>query len=587
MKVLKGTILLFIVLFIATAAFSETGEAGPAMLKMMYGARLMSLGGAFVGLADDPFYMDSNPAGGQSETYRISIIHQEWIEDVNHESLRFTLGFDSLFMGIGYTFLYNKFEHYDYYGEEAGEYNLSQGFGTFNIGYIFNGLSVGTNLKFYHYNVPEELYAGQNEYVVAADLGVLYRTDILKTFIGPEPSMVFGASIKNVGKSLGSGFEKLPSEVHLGASYRLSWLMLSTELVVPFYEPIYGSVGLEYNFRQTIFASAGITIKENPMLGMGIGVRWKDLYVYGSYTPRMEFRNMFNVSLSYRFGETKRLENDKLVAQLISEATKAYIAHDYESALEIINRVLIIDRNNKIAKALKRNIETEMDLERRLQQEKIEEIGRITDEYEKKINELISDFKKSQDDVIANLQSEFKDEKQEYGEELSKELSEGLSDEFDKKNKELESELAKNEKDFEQQMKELRDRLENDKRAEFEELEKIELVKSEHYSEGLKLITNNQYEEALIEFEKITGYDKNYLKTNEYIKVAKAGMKNPESYSKEVLNQYFIGMDLFTEKKYAEAVEAWKKVLEIDPYNKLARQGIREANQRLRNIDKI
>ena len=172
MKVLKGTILLFIVLFIATAAFSETGEAGPAMLKMMYGARLMSLGGAFVGLADDPFYMDSNPAGGQSETYRISIIHQEWIEDVNHESLRFTLGFDSLFMGIGYTFLYNKFEHYDYYGEEAGEYNLSQGFGTFNIGYIFNNLSFGTNLKFYHYNVPEELYAGQNEYVVAADFGV-------------------------------------------------------------------------------------------------------------------------------------------------------------------------------------------------------------------------------------------------------------------------------------------------------------------------------------------------------------------------------------------------------------------------------
>ena len=94
LRVLKGIIVALLVILNSTLALCAVGEGGPAILKMNYGSRLISLGGAFVGLADDPFYMDSNPAGGQKDTLRVSVLHQEWIEDVNHENLRFTIGFD-------------------------------------------------------------------------------------------------------------------------------------------------------------------------------------------------------------------------------------------------------------------------------------------------------------------------------------------------------------------------------------------------------------------------------------------------------------------------------------------------------------
>lgn len=578
MRAIAITIFLAVT-FSTTTAPADTGEAGPAMLKMPYGARLMSLGTAFVGLADDPFYMDSNPAGGQANTYRISIIHQEWIEDVNHESLRFTMGFDSIFLGIGYTFLYAPFTHYDFYGEDMGDYNISQGFGTFNIGYIHNRFSVGTNLKFYHYNVPEELYAGQDDYVIAADFGVLYRTDILKTYIGPEPSMVFGASIKNIGKSLGNGFETLPIEVHLGASYKLSWLMLSTELAIPFYEPLYGSVGLEYNFRQTIFASAGITIKENPMLGLGLGVKWRDLYVYASYTPRMEFRNMFNVSVSYRFGETKKLKKDVMVSQLISEAVTFYGEHRYSEALEVIDQILAIERGNKIAKSLKKNVELLLELEKTMKKQKEKEIEKLNLEYKEKLE---------------TIRLKYEDEKAKIVSEITEDLIEKQKSEHEGAVRENELEykrkLEENKLEYKQKLEKLQGKLELENalmvQREVDSVRKTEKIKSEHYAKGIELLTDNKYKEALNEFKTVSSLDRDYLSVDEYIQISEAAMKDPASYSKEVLGFYYSGLELYTQKEYEGAIITWKKVLEIDPYNKEARKGIKEAQQRLNELKK-
>jgi hypothetical protein len=319
-----------LILLIGTlaAAYSYTGEAGPPMLKLIYGSRAISLGGAYSGVANDVYYMDSNPAGGDpKKVFKVSLIHQEWIEDVNFEGIRLSRGItDQLYVGLGFTYLYLPFTYYDEYGYSDGTtYTISQ------------------------------LYPGQSYFLFAADLGIISRTNILKTFIGPEPSLTAGLTVKNIGYS--AFMEKLPTEVHLGMSYRvLRNLLITGEAVVPFYEPISGSVGAEFDIAKTFFLQAGLQIVENPMLGVGFGYRNKDFNIYASYTPSMAFRNMMSVSVEFTFGQTKSQEIEKEIEQLMVKALDLFGEKNYEEALKNIDKVMELDSNNRRARLLKKVI---------------------------------------------------------------------------------------------------------------------------------------------------------------------------------------------------------------------------------------
>jgi len=87
-------------------------------------------------------------------------------------------------------------------------------------------LGVGTNFKVLYNNVPTPLlearygssYEDQNYLLFASDVGMIARTNLLKRYIGPEPSLTFGLVLKNVGYS--ERVEKLSTEVYAGISYR-------------------------------------------------------------------------------------------------------------------------------------------------------------------------------------------------------------------------------------------------------------------------------------------------------------------------------------------------------------------------------
>ena len=354
-------------LFYSSNAFSYTGEAGPPMLKFIYGSRALSLGGAYVAAADDAYYMDSNPAGGDTrKVFRTSLIHQEWIGDTNYEALRLSTGIrDQFFIGLGLTYFYLPFEYYDITGTTDGtSYHLSQSMAMVNFGYKLRkyDIAFGVNAKVLYNHVPDELYADQSYLLFAGDAGFIARTNILKTFIGPEPSMTFGLALRNFGYS--EAMEKLPTEIHAGMTYRvIRHLMLSGEYALPFYEPMYGSVGVEFDIAKTFFIQAGVEIKENPMVGLGLGYRRKDLNINVSYTPSMVFRNMMNVSVEFRFGDSAAEEREKQIDKLMLDALIDYNTGNYESALEVIEKVLELDPRNLRAKQLKRTVEKEIELE--------------------------------------------------------------------------------------------------------------------------------------------------------------------------------------------------------------------------------
>ncbi len=373
-KIIVISIIIILVSF--SAVYSYTGEAGPPMLKMIYGSRVLSLGGAFVGLADDVFYIDSNPAGGDTRSiYKVSILHQEWIEDVNYEAVRIAFGFqDRFFCGAGFTYLYLPFTYYDYYGWTSGQSHIiSQSLGIVNFGYTFQriNISVGGNIKVFYNYVPEELYAGQSYLLFASDIGAIARTNIFKLFIGPEPSLTFGLAIKNIGYS--GVIEKLPIEVHAGVSYRLLRnLLFTTEIALPFFEPIYGSLGAELDFNRRFFLEAGVQIKENPMFAVGFGYKREDFRINVSYTPSIAFYNMISVSLSYYFGETKVEGRPKMIEDLLIKAGRYFRDEKYEEALEMVDEVLGIEPENRRAILLKDAIKVKMKLEEELKQLKKE-----------------------------------------------------------------------------------------------------------------------------------------------------------------------------------------------------------------------
>jgi hypothetical protein len=350
-----------------TLLFSDTGEAGPPMMKLIFGSRALSLGGAVAGLTDDAFYFDSNPAGGDTrKIYKLSVLHQEWIEDVNYEAVRFSMGIgDRFFAGIGFTYLYLPFVHYDYYGATTGQTHLiSQSLGVLNFGYRFSSIdiAVGANLKIFYNHVPDTLYPGQSYLLFAADLGAVMRTDLLKRYIGPEPSMTFGLCVKNIGYS--RIMEKLPLEIHAGAAYRIiKPLLLSAEVAVPFYEPFYGSIGAEYDFGGRFFLEAGVQLKENPMFAFGVGYRREDMRIQASYSPSIAFTNMFSVSFSYFFGVTRLEERSKEIRTFYMKALDRYKEARYEEALEMVERVLELDPKHKQALQLKEAISAKVKME--------------------------------------------------------------------------------------------------------------------------------------------------------------------------------------------------------------------------------
>jgi len=359
----------------SSTAFSYTGEAGPPMLKMTVGSRALGLGGAFVGVSDDAYYMDSNPAGGDPRKITsLSILHQEWIQDVNYEALRFSRGFqDRFFGGLGFTYLYLPFTYYDLYGNEGGSASISQALGVLNFGFLMQrvNLAVGSNLKFMYNNVPSSLlearygssYENQNYLIWALDFGAIARTGLLKAYVGPEPSLSMGASLKNIGFS--RAFDKLPIELHTGASYRLTrHLLFSGEFALPLFEPVYGAVGAEYDLKKTLFIEGGVQLKANPIFAIGVSYRKNDLEVSVSYTPSIAFYNMVSVSVSAALGKTKADTRAQKIEEMLLSALEHFQKREYEEALSALDKVLELDRGNERAESLKKIIMEEMELEK-------------------------------------------------------------------------------------------------------------------------------------------------------------------------------------------------------------------------------
>jgi len=336
---------------------------------------------------------------------------------------------------------------------------------------------------------------------------------------------------------------------------------------------------------------------------------------------------LMRVGLSYRFGmsidekRAKELERlQLLIDEEIREATSQYesqlekLTHGYETQRKQLIDEMDRQNQEKIA-AIEKAIEkvrqqTTSELSEQYKEEKEESQEELTKVYELQVAELErrlleeTDLSEQQRADLGRQIQQLTEEKNnlllqlnklqqrsrelvnvlivQFEEEKRKSL-EDLGSQYEQQRVELEQQLLEERSTYEQQLGDLerRFKLEKDK------LSESEAFKSEWYSKGLGLFSEGRYEAALEAFENVAAIDTNYLKVQEYIQRSKAEMKDITSYSKEITDLYNRGIELFVNKQYTEAIAEWEKILEIDPYNKLALRNIEEARNRLRKLEEI
>jgi tetratricopeptide (TPR) repeat protein len=229
-----------------------------------------------------------------------------------------------------------------------------------------------------------------------------------------------------------------------------------------------------------------------------------------------------------------------------------------------------------------------------------EEIRDATQDYENKISELSDEYNQEKDKAISELEDKYveeivsldaslEDSKQKIAGltadfEAEKQATlEAITEQYEQEKSLIEQQLSDEQSNYQERIEDLQKQFEEEK----SQLEADESFKSDTYSRGIQLYADGLYEEAITEFETVARYDPEYLNVQEYINRAKAQTKDVSSFSTDIMDLYYSGVDHFVQKKYQEAITEWEKILSIDPYNKLALRNIKEAEARLRKLKEL
>ena len=313
-KTLFNLVLLFFLLVslasganheVNTSAFFDReglGATSADFLKIGIGAKAGGMGGAFVGLADDPSAIFWNPAGlSQLGCSQVMFVHNLWAQDIRYEYLGYALPVDPKnTVAVAVMFLHmGEILGYDENDKPTSFFSAYDA--AMLLGYsrkISSHLSLGWTAK----GILEKL-EDQKAQAVAFDMGLFYDSYILS----------FGLSLRNLGTKL-KFIEKehpLPTDLKVGIAFKTlnNHLLLSTDIdFLTDTSPVLQQ-GIEYNFQNVLFIRSGVEYKtQNQSLGsstspaVGGGIRISKFQFDYTYSSVKSLGDLHNFSLIYRFG---------------------------------------------------------------------------------------------------------------------------------------------------------------------------------------------------------------------------------------------------------------------------------------------
>jgi hypothetical protein len=329
MKSVKTIFCLAIFLALSASLFAGKAKVGTTaypFLKIGVGAKSLSMGGAFVGLADDESAVYYNPAGIIGfQQKAISGSYMNYIADIQSGNLTVilpsktaaaeggawgeeqalhdansALAFSAVYLNYG------KIDETNDAGDIIGDFGGSDmAIGATYARKLSPQLSCGGTAKFIYQKIDEFSSNG-----LAMDAGLLYRLRDGRTNLG--------FSVSNLGVQL-TGLspehkDPLPIILRGGVSHNMRELPLTVSLegVYPTDNDIYGSIGLEIHPNIPIALRAGYSTfgknyktdgdkDKTAGFSFGAGFKLAKTAIDYAFLPYADLGSLHRVGLAYRW----------------------------------------------------------------------------------------------------------------------------------------------------------------------------------------------------------------------------------------------------------------------------------------------
>ncbi|NQV40813.1 MAG: PorV/PorQ family protein [Candidatus Marinimicrobia bacterium] len=315
MKKINIILLLLLTLSFNSFGFEKVGVTSFQFLKISPDPRIASMGGAYAAISQGTASLYGNPAALVYQQGLGTFISQtDYMFDTQHTSVAASWGFGGFAVGV-YGMSID-------YGSIAVTNIANLGFvdGVFNPGLTGESLTLGaTDMgiglsqqltdKFSYGLITKyvtEDFSVASEDVVAWDLGVLYNSGF--------KSIILAATVRNFGPQVKYETQSypLPQTMNIGLSSHIMGadspllvespthdLLMTVDLVQPRDYAQQFNVGMEYSFRDLVYARTGYRINyDTEGFNFGLGFKLKRValnYGYSDYGENLSGVHRFSI----------------------------------------------------------------------------------------------------------------------------------------------------------------------------------------------------------------------------------------------------------------------------------------------------
>jgi len=339
----------------------NSGTNSFLILLIPSGGKHEGMATAYTAIAIDSGFIDSNPAASSLiDNTELSFLHNNWINDVNVESVIYATRIGNMGMGISGKMMYLPFTGVDdwgdrysndytsdfatgYYWETVGTVNFSY---NFLKNYYFEGVSIGGNLKVAYRNIPLAIAPDQSAAALMGDFGIMTRFNFLKMYFSRDKNFSLGVSLKNVGTEFIDNPDPLPSRFSAGLAYSpLRPLTLAFDFNLPFNlngtdsEKPYFAVGMDLSLTNFLSMQSGVLLKSGlPRFTIGTAVEMEKVDFVVNYTldltTQFDKLDRFSLEVRLNMGDYGRKEKEEQAELLYIEGLKYYAEGDFVEAIK-------------------------------------------------------------------------------------------------------------------------------------------------------------------------------------------------------------------------------------------------------------
>jgi tetratricopeptide (TPR) repeat protein len=616
MQTLKNSIFILFILSRAVL-FGQTGEAGvESAFSIPIGARAMALGGG-TSIFPDPSFWSGNPAGLtalDSKAFAFSLMPlfegaQYLYAGYVHPTLSAGV-FGVSVSRIGMDGISETVWSGDRIMIETGR-TFSSSWTQFNLAYAGNvrrWLALGLNVSSLYQSVSSSSATG---FGLDAGLRLSFPEKIL-------PGTALGLGVVNVLKpkfKLADEIISLPTSLRMGLAkeftFGLNRMLVALDIDRIPDRATRLHAGLEYDYHHFGFLRLGMDQKRDQKgITAGAGLRFKGFeidYALSQIGDPVFFNRSHQFSLVLWFGQNLTERRKSIEAARAEEIQKRFNERVTDDRLKRIDDALQSGKNHlnnqdylnarlEFARVLKEDPEheeakrlmTEADQSMQALQKNREE-SLINEDREKENEKRDLDFinQKNREGLKAFDAGDYRTAISAWQEALSK----------DSGNVEIRSYIAKTLAAQEENVNRLIARAQQFKREEnissaIQSLEEaktqaqgnpplMERVTGEsaglerdlnflnNYQSGLQRYNKGDFEEAAKFFKKALEYNPQHERTKELYRnsMVRSSAGRKKDMSEAVKDKYLLGVSLYTDGRYEEALKIWEEALTLDPNN--------------------